>query len=250
MGDSMYKVIIADDEIHICMLLRKLIDWEKMGIEIVGEYTDGDETLKAIYEKRPDMVITDVMMPGISGLDIVKQCNADKIKCVFLLISGHAEFEYAHMAIKYNVENYLLKPVDKDELQDNLLQIIGRLQKEEEARENYNEIEHKLRKNTEILHRQFLNNIMTIPGWLGNQNLSQLMQDYDLDYDPDDMFRIIVIRCVYKAAFNEEQRRILIKQMQNYIVKIMEKHFGHIEINAIPAGIYLLINYSSEKDLQ
>ena len=249
MGDSMYKVIIADDEIHICMLLRKLIDWEKMGIEIVGEYTDGDETLKAIYEKRPDIVITDVMMPGISGLDIVKQCNADKIKCVFLLISGHAEFEYAHMAIKYNVENYLLKPVDKDELQDNLLQIIGKMQKEEEARENYNEIEHKLRKNTEILHRQFLNNIMTIPGWLGNQNLSQLMQDYDLDYDPDDMFRIIVIRCVYKAAFNEEQRRILIKQMQNYIVKIMEKHFGHIEINAIPAGIYLLINYSSEKDL-
>ena len=79
MGDSMYKVIIADDEIHICMLLRKLIDWEKMGIEIVGEYTDGDETLKAIYEKRPDIVITDVMMPGISGLDIVKQCNADKI---------------------------------------------------------------------------------------------------------------------------------------------------------------------------
>lgn len=249
MGENMYKVIIADDEIHICMLLRKLIDWEEMGIEIVGEYTDGDETLKAIYEKKPDIVITDVMMPGISGLDIVKQCNADKINCVFLLISGHAEFEYAHMAIKYNVENYLLKPVDKDELQDNLLQIIGRLQKEEEARENYNEIENKLKKSTEVLHRQFLNNIMTMPGWLNTQNVSSLMQDYDLDYDQDGRFRILVMRCVYKAVFDGEQRRLLVKQMQNYVLKIMERQFGHTEINAVPEGIYVLISYESEKGL-
>ena len=112
----MYKAIIADDEIHICMLLKKLVDWESMGIEIIGQYMDGATALEAVRTCRPDIVITDIRMPKISGLDIVKTCNAEKIKCIFLLLSGHAEFEYAHMALKYNVENYLLKPVNKEEL--------------------------------------------------------------------------------------------------------------------------------------
>ncbi|MCI9479379.1 MAG: response regulator [Lachnospiraceae bacterium] len=190
----MYKAIIADDEIHICMLLKKLVDWESMGIEIIGQYMDGAAALEAVRTCRPDIVITDIRMPKISGLDIVKTCNAENIKCIFLLLSGHAEFEYAHMALKYNVENYLLKPVNKEELENNLRQIITRLDHETKDREAQRKTEHKLRMNKELLKQQFLSNVLLVPGWLRNQDTAQVMNSYSLDFQEDGLFRVIAVK--------------------------------------------------------
>ncbi len=244
----MYKAIIADDEIHICMLLKKLVDWESMGIEIIGQYMDGAAALEAVRTCRPDIVITDIRMPKISGLDIVKTCNAEKIKCIFLLLSGHAEFEYAHMALKYNVENYLLKPVNKEELENNLRQIVTRLDHETKDREAQKKTEHKLRMNKELLKQQFLSNVLLVPGWLRNQDTAQVMNSYSLDFQEDGLFRVIAVKCIGKGEFSGSQYQRLLKQVVNYSEKSFSKLFSGIVITDIESRIYLLVQYSEEID--
>lgn len=112
----MWRAVLIDDENVILNGLKILIDWESYDIKIVGEAGDGEEGLKLIKEKRPDIVLVDIMMPKISGLDIIKYFDGKTYKPKFILISGHQEFSFAQDAIKYGAVDYLLKPVSAKDL--------------------------------------------------------------------------------------------------------------------------------------
>ena len=102
------KAIIADDERYVCELLKCLIDWESLGFEITGVAHDGESAYRLICETQPDIAVIDIKMPGYDGLNVVKRVFDKNLNVSFLLISGHKNFEYAHAAIRYRVENYLL----------------------------------------------------------------------------------------------------------------------------------------------
>lgn len=119
----MLKAILIDDEKKIIALMEGLVDWEAIGIEIIGTATSGRQGMEMILERHPDIVVTDIRMPGIDGLEMIRQLKGMGLDISFVLISGHKHFEYAHTAIKYGVENYLLKPINKQELQDNLVSV-------------------------------------------------------------------------------------------------------------------------------
>lgn len=118
------KVLIADDEIGICRLIQCLVDWEALGLEILKIVHNGWEALKVIETEKPDIVITDVCMPEYNGIDIIKRVKNTDSDIKFIVISGYREFEYARDALKYGAEDYLLKPIKKDELTAALLRII------------------------------------------------------------------------------------------------------------------------------
>jgi len=110
------NVMIADDEGTILEGLRKLIPWEKQGFSIVCEATDG---MSAVHQARihhPDVVIIDINMPILSGLEVIKILNNELADTVFIILSGYEEFKYAKEAIHLKVAEYLLKPVKLDEL--------------------------------------------------------------------------------------------------------------------------------------
>lgn len=110
------KLIIADDEPFICGMLEKLIDFEALGLTLIDCVNDG-ETLEArIEEMRPDIVLTDISMPRQDGLDVIRKTRERGNACRFVIISGYRQFEYAYNALKYDVDDYLLKPVEKTEL--------------------------------------------------------------------------------------------------------------------------------------
>ena len=106
----MFSAILADDEINILNLLEGLIDWNALNIKIAAKCMTGTETYQRILSERPDIVIIDIKMPGLSGLEVVRKIQEQNIFPNFILISGHKEFEYARSAIQYGVENYLVKP--------------------------------------------------------------------------------------------------------------------------------------------
>ena len=233
----MFKAIIADDEIRICMLLQRLIDWSAMEIEIVGECHDGRSTLQAIYDLKPDIVISDIKMPGMDGLEIVKHCREIGIKCVFLLISGHAEFEYALMAIQYNVENYLLKPINKTEMEDNLNQIIRRLKKEREKDAHQEDSDRQREVDRDSLRSQFLTNILLIPDWMLQKVSENTYDRFHIDEDRNEKHYVAVLECIDKNGFTEEQQQVLLSQVMGYAGRAFQKqirnvitatHFSHI----------------------
>lgn len=114
----MLNVIVVDDETWICKLIRKIVDWDKTGFNIVADAGDGLKALKLIEEHKPDLVITDIRMPGLDGLGLIKAVREKKLDMEFIIISGYSDFEYARSALTYDAFGYLLKPLDKDEFEE------------------------------------------------------------------------------------------------------------------------------------
>ncbi len=123
----MLKVIIADDEIRVCQLISKLIDWNELEMECVAIVHDGISALEAIKKWRPHIVITDIRMPGYDGLELIQRSKevSDQIK--FIIISGYSNFEYTQSAIRYEASDYILKPIKKEELNKTLAQVSAAL---------------------------------------------------------------------------------------------------------------------------
>lgn len=130
----MYKVIFVDDEPYISTGLNMMLDWKKYGIENAGSAEDGAEALELISEQQPDIVITDICMPYLSGLELIERCNAELKKIPkFLMLTGYGELEYIKQAMRLGAAGYLLKPIDRRELKEHIERIIGELESERKA---------------------------------------------------------------------------------------------------------------------
>lgn len=116
----MIRVIIADDEKLICRLVQALADWDSLGMEVAGTAENGLEALQLVEALEPDILITDIRMPGCDGLELIRRAKELRPQLEVVIISGYAHFEYAQSAIQFGVGNYLLKPIKKEELMDTL----------------------------------------------------------------------------------------------------------------------------------
>lgn len=114
------KVVILDDEEKVSNLICTLIEWDKLGLEQAGTASDGISGLELIKKVRPDLLITDIRMPGMSGLQLIEEAKKILPDLQVVLISGYSQFDYAQSAIRCGVVNYLLKPVKKNELNETL----------------------------------------------------------------------------------------------------------------------------------
>ncbi|MCZ8522459.1 MULTISPECIES: response regulator transcription factor [Paenibacillus] len=124
----MLKVLLVDDEMFVRMGLRSLIDWEGLGYEVCGEAENGEEAHAEIRRLDPDLVITDIRMPVLDGLGLIRTVTEEQASPPsFVIISGYHDFHYAQKALRYGVQDYLLKPVDDEEMQDTLKKLAGRL---------------------------------------------------------------------------------------------------------------------------
>lgn len=132
----MYSVIIVDDEAIICNGLKRYIDTYIEGFEAVAILTDGDEAIEYLKSSTPDVILTDINMINISGLDLCKYVWENKIDTEVIIISGYKEFEYVRQALKYNVSDYLLKPVKLNELSSVFTEIAERLKERRTVKDN------------------------------------------------------------------------------------------------------------------
>lgn len=111
----MYKVIIVDDEPWTIIDIERTFALEEMGFTIIGSYRSPQKALPAIVQSRPDLVITDIRMSGMSGIELMKKVRDHHIPCEFIVVSGYSEFTYAQAAITYGACGYCLKPLNPDD---------------------------------------------------------------------------------------------------------------------------------------
>lgn len=112
----MIKLVMADDEPVILKGLEKLVDWNSLGIEIVGRYTDGRSALEGIIALRPELALLDISMPGFSGLEVLASIKERKLPTEVVFVSGFQDFEYVRSALLHGALDYILKPVVRSEL--------------------------------------------------------------------------------------------------------------------------------------
>ncbi|WP_337405120.1 response regulator, partial [Suilimivivens sp.] len=130
----MWKVMIVDDEKLICRLVKALVKWDELGMESVATADNALEALELLEEVRPDILITDIRMPGMDGLELIREVKKHCPEIEIIIISGYAHFEYAKNAIALGVGNYILKPINQEELNKTLLKIGERLKEKKYVR--------------------------------------------------------------------------------------------------------------------
>ena len=151
-----YKVFFVEDEIVTREGIRDNVDWIGNGFEFCGDAPDGELALPLLKSTNPDVLITDIKMPFMDGLElckIVRECMPD-IKIVIL--SGHDEFEYAQQAIQLGVKDYLLKPVTPQDLHQVLQRISAHLDQEAKEREDLQKLHEQVQENRQALKEQLL----------------------------------------------------------------------------------------------
>lgn len=151
----MYKVIIIDDEQMVRNGIKTLIDWETEGFAICAEGKDGREGLAAIMEYQPELVLIDIKMPGLNGIEVIAETRKQGFEGQFIILTGFSEFEFAKSAISLGVKEYLLKPIDEDELLKIVRQISSELDKKKEIGQYHSHNEAEARKG--LMRRILLN---------------------------------------------------------------------------------------------
>lgn len=112
----MLRLMIVDDERAIREAIRSSIPWEELGIAVTGVYRNGVEAYDAILDEYPDIVLTDIKMPGLSGLELVARVTEAQLDTQFVILSGYAEFEFAKEAMRFGIRHYLLKPTNPEQI--------------------------------------------------------------------------------------------------------------------------------------
>lgn len=174
----MYKVLIVDDEKYVISLIEKLIDWEKLGMKVVGSAGDGMKGVELVEELKPDILIADVKMPGFDGISLVKRVREIDRDIKFIIISGHKKFEYAKSVMKYNVEDYILKPIDKEELEGILQKIRKELDEKSEQRKNEGKINKWMDSNRLLMNDQFMEELYNKSLFSKKQSIEEINQRY------------------------------------------------------------------------
>lgn len=197
----MMNLLIADDEESIRTGLKFIVDWEELGFTVCTEASNGNEAVQAIKDYSPDLVLLDIKMPGLTGIEVIEQVNAwcksqgTKVPA-FLILSGFSHFEYAQKALNLGAKGYLLKPVDEDELTEKVNAIKKEIASAIEVQEDS-----KTAKKFE--NRQFFRNLLVTGK---TDNLSDLEGNND---------EYTVVYCS-QEFFPSEDKTLMEKCAENY----------------------------------
>ena len=156
-----YKVFLVEDEIVTREGIRDSVDWAGASLRFCGEASDGELALPLIEKEAPDILITDIRMPFMDGLELCRIVRARWPQTKILILSGHDEFRYAQEAIQLGVTEYLLKPASADDLLAVLRKVREQLEQEHDERERQQGLQEQLRDNADLVRHHFLLDLVT-----------------------------------------------------------------------------------------
>jgi two-component system response regulator YesN len=241
----MIKVVIADDENRICRLIQALVDWDEIGMTVAGTASNGIEALEMIKKENPDILITDIRMPGCSGLELISRAKKLSAQMHIIIISGYAHFEYAQEAIQYGVNEYLLKPINKKGLTDALQKIKGRIQNEHRAGADMADIRKDHEKDITKLRRVFVQDL------LDNRNMvcseKTLRSQYHFMVQPG-CFQAFCVKLDYEGGWpKRETDMVVTDKFVGAAMGGFEKHCYDYVAMRRGSMVYGVLNYAAKE---
>ena len=176
---SYYRILLADDEEEVRKGIIRKIEWERLGFEVVGDAENGEDALEKIEQLRPDVVMTDIRMPYMDGLALTARIRQKYPSMKVLIFSGYDDFEYAQQAIKLNVTEYILKPVNGEELTEILSRVRENLDEEIARRRDESLLRERYNNSLPVIRELFLNEL--VRGTAREEEVRPKLEEYGVD---------------------------------------------------------------------
>lgn len=237
----MVKLLICDDEVKICRLIKNLINWEELGAEVVGMAYDGLTAMRIADEQKPDIIITDIRMPGMDGLDMIRRIREQKMNTDFIIISGYRQFDYAQKAIRYGVEDYIVKPINEKELYQMVSRIIDKRSRNRSLIRGKESAEMQLRENQKLMQSNYLSRLLD-----GGKESADGHRHLDLE----GTMRAVLIKPDIDCTENGPE---IYQALLRKVGEIVEEVFGRMMLPYVSAvkdeGVFLILSYDEAVDL-
>lgn len=159
MGDKL-KVFIVDDEYLIRNLIKMKVDWEEAGMEVVGESGSAEEALQLVDKLAPDIIFTDICMPSMNGIEFSKVIMEKHPEIKIIVVTGYDDFEYARDSVRIGVSDYILKPINTEEIMDILEKLKAEILSKRKHEEEFGMLRKQIDKSMPILRERFLNELL------------------------------------------------------------------------------------------
>lgn len=220
--------MLVDDEQDIRQSIIKLVHWEKMGFKIIGEASNGEEALEVMEDNVPDILITDIKMPIMDGIELSKRVREENPAVKIVFLSGYEDFEYAVSGIKLTILEYLLKPVSISDLENMLKKVHKKLDEEKRSANDLETIEKDFLKKFDVSKMSFLVSLITDNySDVSENEFKKLLQTYQLALTGERqvLLNITIDKLSFENSSNRNQNLELMKfSLTNTIRKIVGKY--------------------------
>ena len=225
----MWKLVIADDEPKIRRGIENILNWNEFNIDIVGEAEDGELALEVIQEKTPDIILLDINMPFLNGLNLLQRLEEINNKSIVIIISGYDDFSYAQKALKFNVFDYILKPVNKKSMEDIITKAIYKLNEIERENNYLQWINKQVTENIDALKKTFFSE------WLNNKlsddEVLREMEFFNIDFGKN--IGITVIKIVDKLNIEIIDKKWNTELLEFAIANLLNDKFKESNVKFI-----------------
>ncbi|MDS0524230.1 response regulator [Clostridium sp. SHJSY1] len=225
----MWRLVIADDENKIRKGIKKLLEWHEFNIDIVGEAEDGEIALKVVKEKAPDIVLLDINMPFLNGLNLLEKLSSINFKGIVIIISGYDDFSYAQKALQFNVFDYVLKPVNRKNLEEIIVKAVNKLNELKKENNYINWMKKQLDENNHLLKKNMLRE------WLNNRiNDEELLRElkyFNINFGEN--IGIIVVKIVKKLNINIIEKKWDSELLEFAISNLLGEKFRDLNMKFI-----------------
>lgn len=238
----MLKVLIVDDEVKVCQLILHLVDWEAMNLEVVDILHDGQTALEYIVENKPDIVISDIRMPNCDGLEMIKQAKGAYPDISFIIISGYSNFEYAQNAIHYGVQDYLLKPLRKEELVNTLIKIKEKHFSILEQQIEQNKWKSLAESSREKVKKSLIADLILNPEKINFNNVDEFNKEYHTHFI-EGYYAVLKIQPFIRGKrLSDEERDIALTKIQQMLKERLTKYCQEVIFMVYEDSVILIIN--------
>ena len=240
---DLYRIILVDDEEEVRKSIIRKIDWTAVGFAVVGDAENGEDALEKIENLEPDVVLTDIRMPYMDGLTLAERIRQKYPSMKIVIFSGYDDFEYAKQAIKLNVTEYILKPVNVEELTAILKRIKTNLDEEIEQKRNVNLLRENYKRSLPILREQFLKDLISRP--MDGETVQMLLREYDIPLAGAKKWIAIAVELELEQGLTQEEAPLPLHEEKNLIpISVMQI----LSENLKPSYRLSLVSFSGSAD--
>ncbi|WP_310603370.1 response regulator [Anaerosporobacter sp.] len=236
----MMKMLVVEDETILREGICLVGDWEKYNIEISGAVSNGKEALEQIAINQPDIILTDVVMPIMDGIELTKRVYEQYPQIRVILLSGHEEFEFVKKAMQYKASDYLLKPAKIEKLIEVLSKVCDEIETERKRLAEEERLQKKLEQSTPILREQYMNQLLVGMEY-EEEHIQGQFEFLNIDLDTKN---IAVLLCeMDMEAEKRMQSRIAMLQLRELCYEIVREEYQCVVFEDLKDRMVIILNY-------